>query len=415
MLCDAVEHQELETILTIDSRLFIPSGAWNLLILHPQWDKLKRDDVIGHKQIKLIEDLFEKKWLVPEMITGEMIMKFLGRHTGFTHDDMILTTLVKYLPKDFWKTIESEDGHDIISGIFHAPKTKEQETRWVKTFIGLGCDPMKKTKDGNTIFPYCVTRLNHELVTLLLDEYRADVNEMRAGDPDDMYYYAESPLISLLREHAQDKTEEELEPVKKMIKILNDHKVDWNYVIPEIKTEKSNYRKSITGTRGRMGMGCCAHDFVYQYGWKEYLGDLVPEKKDYKSVLIREFDNTIHPLGVRFDIMREHTHAEFPSQYDKDFAKLNGPALKTLQALLDELFVFRFIKDKKKIDQMTAKILTTFGKLGEKFIRGVENKLIRYGNGRWLEGFYTVGPVYEYFQMLANPGERNFMGKILQP
>jgi hypothetical protein len=382
-------------------------SGWSLLVAHPRDENHHNKEGVGHAEIKLIRDLFENKWLTSEMITDKMIFGFMGQHCGWDHNDEILKTLVEFLPKERWsKMLDKHDdgGHStILHAIWYTPKCHHQYVYWVNKFIELGCDPRVKDGQGSTILPYAIRGLHHEIVTLLVNEFKMDVNETgcdgKIGDyRDELYNDRKSPLIYLLDRHALDKSDDELEPVKRMISFLNDHGLDWSYRIPMIEVEEIKRSDGSILRRGRTGMGCCAHDFVHQYGWTEYLGKLVPEAKDYKMTQIVEYG--FRDKAERLSVLKAVKGLYIYSEKDKDSIlaeKYYAKEIKMLQDILDEIYPHRFTKNKDKIDQFTGRILMVIGKIGDDFMR-LYNHHGKGSSDRWLEGFYSVGPIYEYFQ-----------------
>lgn len=431
-LREAIDANDLDQVLHYDPKLMCCafkikchdfcghveiSRAFNLLFYGPENGAMDKDEREKEQRetfpgrLKLIRSLFEKKWLTSDLISDENLMSKISGHNGWEHNDKLLELLVEFLPKERWLTLKTDDDHG-GGGILHQicwgikgvddVLPNKMRSRWIPEFIKMGCQPLAGDKDGHTIFPIFVRTMNHEMMTLYLDEYKADVNELDETPVDEKDHYERfkdrlTPLMHVLYRHATNKENEDFVAVKKTVEIMVKHGLKWDYVVPELKSDDD---------RRRTGQGCTLLDFIIHYNWLPVLKDVLPKEiissiPEYKHVPVIEYgESYFGALNDRFDIIDHLKNHHHSSDRDKQFVKLEGPRLKKLQVLLDELFTHRYERDPAVIGQLLAKSIVLFTRLGDKFMNRIE-ETIRY-HSRKLYGFHYTYVMIAYFDSLPD-------------
>ena len=200
----------------------------------------------------------------------------MERHCGWEYNDKLFVILLKHIPKARWINAQDKDGCTILHAILHGYMSNEHVTKYLKLFIGLGCDPTVKSTYGTIFLPIAYSA-NAEMMTIMLDEYKADVNERYVSDNEyPEYDKADTPIFGILRNYSNCKDKVRLNEIKRAIKILIDHGIDLEYMIPLLKMTVINPSNKIF----RDGMGCRIYDYMIYYGWVDYLRDILPVPRD---------------------------------------------------------------------------------------------------------------------------------------
>lgn len=120
-----------------------------------------------------------------------------------------------------WKDKEYET--TFLHQVFYGHTSKDQIEKWARLLLGVGLDPLAKSKDGQTPFQLMVLGCHHQLIQMVPS---GNVNDFVLDD----YRKNRNLLLQILSRHRFVKKPEWQEDLYETIRILVERGVDLTYV-----------------------------------------------------------------------------------------------------------------------------------------------------------------------------------------
>lgn len=226
----------------------------SIQLMHLLFDFNTHDIHHTYNKYHLIEQLFEKKWLLESLITDEHLIHIVNANMDADSYYQLIRIVLKYIPKIRWIKVKSNQLepllHVLISGSIH----QETKCEYIKMFIEVGCDPTAIDPIyGTSLLDKSIMDANLETCEFLMKNYKLKISPCILFDLLSTYRYCKDII--------------KIQNIAKIVSLIVSYYS--HYIKYDIPKKMQGYNYPVAHQSG-----ITIYDYIIKYQWTELLMDV---------------------------------------------------------------------------------------------------------------------------------------------